>query len=156
MTDSRELTTEAQVWRMHRSRFVLLNVVIVGCWTGCGVWLMFQGAWALAALGLIAMCIGPLWAWFQLWLPKAVITPSELHVVNHIRRHRIPLEDIEGVLKASTYVTFVLVNGKQVSVTAVQGWFFSQRWSSAAANHAVEFVTAVFKARDQMRKSTEH
>lgn len=142
-----------QVWRMQRSRLWLNTLIVVGGWTGCGVYLMLQGAFELVVTGLVAVAIGLIWAWFQFWLPKAVLTSSDLRVVNHFRTHRIALEDIYGTFERAPVVTFRLNNGGRITVSAIRGWYIGQMWNPTLAKHRERFLRAVFEAKDLQERS---
>ena len=137
-----------QVWRMVTFRLWLLTSIMVGMWTGGGVSLMLQGDSELVVGGAVFVIVGLIWAWFQFWLPKAVLTSSELRVVNRFRTHRIALEDIHGTVERAHLVTFTLSNGRRIPVSAINGWYIGQKWNPAMANHAAMFVEAVFAAKD--------
>lgn len=142
-----------QVWRMLKWRLWLLTLIVVGIWAGGGVYLMFQGVPELVALGAVFVIVGLIWAWFQLWLPKAVLTSSELRVVNRFRTHRIALEDIHGTVERAPLVTFTLNNGRRIPVSAINGWYIGQKWNPAMADHAARFVEAVFAAKALKERS---
>ena len=59
-------------------------MIVVGVWTGLGIYLMTYGGLEMTASGLAFILIGFVWAWFVLWLPKAVVTSTELRVVNRL------------------------------------------------------------------------
>lgn len=142
-----------QVWRMQRSRLWLNTLIVVGGWTGCGAYLMLQGAFELVVAGTVAVAIGLIWAWFQFWLPKAVLTPTELRVVNHFRTHRIALEDIYGTFERAPVVTFRLNNGRRITVSAIRGRYIGQKWNPTLAKHRDAFLRAVFEAKDLKERS---
>ena len=114
---------------------------------------MLQGAFELVALGLMAVAIGLIWAWFQFWLPKAILTSSELRIVNRFRTHRIALEDIYGTFEKTALVTFRLNNGKRITVSAIRGWYIGQKWNPTLAKHRDAFLKAVFGAKDLKERS---
>ena len=153
-TGKRELPASGdEVWRMERSRLWLNTLIVVGGWTGCGVYLMFQGAFELVVLGVVAVTVGLIWAWFQFWLPKAVLTSSELRVVNRFRTHQIALEDIYGTFERAPLATFRLNNGRRIPVSAINGWYIGQKWNPALAKHRERFLRAVFEAKDLKERS---
>lgn len=137
-----------QVWRMERSRLRIQTLIVVGLWAGGGVWCMLQGAFELVVLGVLIVIVGLIWAWFQLWLPKAVLTASELRVRNRLRTHRIALEDIVGTVKRAALVTFILSDGRRIPVSAINGWYVGQKWFPAMATHREAFLRAVFEAKN--------
>lgn len=138
---------------MQRSRLWLNTLIVVGGWTGCGVYLMLQGAFELVLAGMVGVAIGLIWAWFQFWLPKAVLTSTELRVVNYFRTHRIALEDIYGTFERAPLVTSRLNNGRRITVSAIRGWYIGQKWFPALAKHRDAFIRAVFEAKDRGSRS---
>ena len=142
-----------QIWRMERSRLWLNTLIVVGMWAGGGVWSMLQGAFELVVLGVVAISIGLIWAWFQFWLPRAVLTSSELRVVNRFRTHRIALEDIDGTFARAALVTFRLSGGRRITVSAIRGQYMGQKWNPTLAKHRDAFLRAVFAAKDLKERS---
>ncbi len=153
----RELpASDFQIWRMHKSRLWIFTLATVGGWSGCGVWLMLQGELALGVLGLVAIAIGFIWAWIQVWLPKAVLTSSDLWVMNRIRTHRIELDEVAGAVDRAMYVTFVLNDDTRIEVTSIVGWHKAQTWNRTLATHAVAFADAVFAAKELKLRSAKN
>ncbi|MBC7592418.1 MAG: hypothetical protein H7288_00475 [Kineosporiaceae bacterium] len=140
---------------MLKWRLWMLTLIVVGGWTGLGVYLMLQGAFELFVSGVVFVIVGLTWAWFQLWLPKAVLTSSELQVMNRLRTHRIALEDINGTVERAPLVTFKLNDGRRIPVSAINGWYIGQKWNPALANHAARFVEAVFAAKEVKLQSRD-
>ncbi len=145
--------SESHTWRMLDSRLWLHSLIIVGGGCGFGGALMLKGASEgssdLAIAGVVYVAVSFIWAWIQCWLPMAIVTSTDLRVVNRLRRHLIPLEDIQGTLERAPYVTFVLTNGRRVQVSAIQGWHMGQKWTPKLANHAADFVEAVLAAKER-------
>ena len=114
---------------------------------------MLQGVFELAVLGIVGAVIGVIWVWILAWLPKAVLTPSDLWVMNRLRTHRIELEEIHGLVERASFVTFTLKDGRRIAVSAINGWYAGEKWYPVTAQHRERFVRAVLEAKDLKERS---
>jgi len=92
--------------------------------------------------------VGGGFVWLALWRPKAMLSESELIVVNRIRTYKIPLEQISSPIFDHPVVTFEITNGKEIEVAAVGYNYWLEDHFPQLETRGKKFISCVLAAKN--------